>query len=327
MALASALAFFACVIAHELAHSVVAKLYKIPVKSITLFVFGGVAQITREATRPFAEFLMAVAGPLMSLVLGGVFFAVWWLLGENDTPADYVLLWLAVMNGALGIFNLIPAFPMDGGRVFRSLIWMVSGNYNRATTIAGWTGRGFGWAMIATGALAVAGVETYVASEGLGGFWLVLIGFFLENAARQSLFQNKLIESLKGVRAREVMTTSMPTVDASVNLRSLANVFDLNPRICYFVEEEGRLAGIVTAFQMAEVPEQFWNERTAGEAMMPSKRLRATDPERPLNEVLIEMETEDLTHMPVVEGGRVVGVLARERILAFLRQRGLLPAR
>lgn len=326
MALVSALAFFACVVAHELAHSAVAKLYRIPVRSITLFVFGGVAQITREASRPFAEFLMAAAGPATSIVLGALFFGVLWLADPGETPAAYVLFWLAIMNGVLGIFNLIPAFPMDGGRVFRSLLWMVTGNHARATTIAAWTGRAIAWAMMAAGGLAVAGVEVYIASEGIGGIWLILIGLFLENAARASLVQNRVLRALEGVRTRDLMTTETPTVDSAVGLDSLIRVFEINPRVCYFVEDQGRLAGIVTAYQVAALSPADRSRLTAGEAMLPSDRLRAAAPDRTLSDVLIEMESEELTHMPVVEGGRVIGVVARDRILGLLRQRGLLGA-
>ncbi|WP_322797362.1 site-2 protease family protein, partial [Tepidiforma sp.] len=130
MAAASVAGFFVSIVLHELAHSVVAKWFRIPVKSITLFVFGGVAQVTREAARPLQELLMAAAGPLTSLALGGLCFGAWALLGARaDRALDYVLVWLGLMNLVLGVFNLLPAFPMDGGRVFRSLVWLATGNH------------------------------------------------------------------------------------------------------------------------------------------------------------------------------------------------------
>lgn len=328
MAIASVLVFFVSIVLHELGHSVVAKAYKIPVKSITLFVFGGVAQITREAARPMHELLMALAGPLTSIALGGVFVAAWWVLGaEAHRPVDYVLVWLAIMNVILGVFNLLPAFPMDGGRVFRAAIWLVTGSYNRATGIAGWTGRGFAMAMIGLGLLALMGQNVFIAQGAASGVWLMLIGLFLENAARQSLQQNKLVQELQRYRAEDLMHKDPPVVEGDLSVGTLARgVIELNPRVCYFVEEQGKLAGILSGYQMREIPEEHWDHVTASEAMVPTARLRATARDRLISDVLLEMETEDLLHMPVVDEGRVIGVVARDRILGVLRQAGLLPA-
>jgi len=326
MAIASVLVFFASVVLHELAHSLVARAFKIPVKSITLFVLGGVAQITREAARPWHELLMAIAGPLMSLALGGLFVLAWWLAGASgERPIDFVLVWLAIMNVILGVFNLLPAFPMDGGRVFRAAVWLITGSYHRATTVAGWTGRGFAALMIGLGTLAAFGFDVWVARDVAGGVWFVLIGLFLENAARQSLFQNRLVRELQRYRAEDIMNADPPVVAGNLSVASLARgVLELNPRVCYFVQQDGRLAGILSGYQMREIPEEYWDRMTAWEAMVPSGRLRATARDRLLSDVLLEMETEELLHMPVVDDGRVIGVIARDRILGVLRQAGLL---
>jgi len=326
MAAISALLFFASMLLHELAHSVVAKAYHIPVRSITLFVFGGVSQITREARKPTVELLMAAAGPLTSLLLGFMFLGMWWVLGARDNrPVDHVLFWLAITNGALAVFNLIPLFPMDGGRVFRSLIWLISGNFHRATQIAAWTGRVAAWAMMAAGGLTFLGFDLVIADGLMGGLWLVLIGFFLENAARQSLVQDRVLTALGGYNARDLMVADPPVVDAGMTVASLARgVLEINPRVTYFVEDAGRLAGIVSAYQMRAIPEARWDTTTAAEAMIPSARLQAVAPERPVADVLLDMETGDLTHLPVVTDGRVVGVIGRDRILGVLRQAGLL---
>lgn len=326
MAAASVLLFFASIILHELAHSVVAKAYKIPVRSITLFLFGGVAQITREAARPLGELLMAAAGPLMSFVLGGIFLGIWFVLGAQDTrPIDYVLFWVAWMNFVLGIFNFMPAFPMDGGRVFRSLIWLVTGNYNRATSIAAWTGRGIAWSMMAIGLLAVFYVDVIIARDPLGGGWLILIGLFLENAARQSLLQNRFVRTLQQYHTSDLMTLDPPVVPGSMTVGSLARgVLEINPRVCYFVEENGSLAGIISGYQLREVPEPLWDVTTASQAMVTKDKLRPAHKEQLVSEVLLEMETENLLHMPVIEDGRVIGVIARDRILGVLRQAGLI---
>jgi Zn-dependent protease/CBS domain-containing protein len=327
MAAASVVLFFVSIIIHELAHSIVARAYRIPVKSITLFIFGGVAQITREATRPLNELLMAAAGPFMSMVLGGLFLGAWFALGAEDSRAiDYVLFWLAMMNFVLGIFNMLPAFPMDGGRVFRSLIWMVTGNYHRATGIAAWTGRGLAWIMMAAGVAAVMGINVYLANDAFGGVWLILIGLFLENAARQSLVQNRLVRTLQGFVAGDLMVADPPAISGDVTVAMLAHgVLEINPRVCYFVEEDGKLAGIISGYQMAAIPEPLWPTTTAAQAMIPSTKLKPTVREQLVSDVLLEMETEDLLHMPVIENGRVIGVIARDRILGVLKQAGLIP--
>jgi Zn-dependent protease len=322
MAASSVILFFLSIILHELAHSVVARLYHIPVKSITLFIFGGVSQITREASKPLAELLMAVVGPLTSFVLSVLFLGAWLLAGHDQShPVHVVLLELAVINAVLGVFNLIPAFPMDGGRVFRALIWLISGSYHGATTVAGWTGRGIAWAMMAFGGVTLLGIAGPLGGDQVGGVWLI----FLENAARQGLLQNRLVQVLKRYRAGDLMTADPPVVEPNISVAALARgVLELNPRVCYFVEESGRLAGILSAYQMRAVPEALWDSTTAGEAMVPRERLSATAPESTASEVLLQMETENLTHMPVVREGRVIGVIGRDRIISALRQAGLL---
>jgi Zn-dependent protease len=328
MAGVSALIFFASIVLHELAHSIVAKAYRIPVKSITLFIFGGVSQITREATRPLNELLMAIAGPLTSVALGAIFFGAWWAIGADDSrPVDQVLIWLSGINLILGVFNLLPAFPMDGGRVFRSLIWLFGGNYNRATSIAAWTGRGSAWLIMAVGIAGIAGITTPVTEGPLGGAWLVLIGLFMENAARQSLVQNKLLRTLQQYSAGDLMIENPPVVEGQISVAALARgVLEINPRVCYFVEDQGKLAGIISGYQMRAIPEALWDSTTAAEAMVPSARLQPTSRTSSASDVLLEMETQDLLHMPVVEEGRVVGVIGRDRILGVLRQAGLIRA-
>ncbi|MGB4862772.1 MAG: site-2 protease family protein [Tepidiformaceae bacterium] len=329
MAASSVILFFASIVIHELAHSLVARAYKIPVKSITLFILGGVAQITREAAKPLHELLMAAAGPLTSFALSAFFFGVWFALGaENTRPVDYVVIWLALMNIVLGVFNFLPAFPMDGGRVFRSICWMVTGNFDRATSIAAWTGRGFAWAGIAAGIAAMAGQNVILANNPASGAWLIFLGLFLENAARRSLQQNRLVGELRLYRAEDVMSHNLPVVDGAQTVGSLARgVIDLNPRVCYLVEDEGALAGLISGYELRSIPENLWDSVTARQAMVPSDALRATAREQLVSDVLLEMEIEELLHMPVVENGRVIGVIARDRIMKLLVQAGLLPAR
>ncbi len=329
MAVASVVLFFVSIILHELAHSLVARAYRIPVRSITLFVLGGVAQITREAAKPLHELLMAAAGPFTSFALALVFGGIWAALGAQDTrPLDYVLVWLALMNVILGVFNLLPAFPMDGGRVFRSLIWMVTRNYDLATGIAAWTGRAFAFAGITLGLAAILGRNVYIAEDAMSGGWLIFLGLFLENAARKSLQQNRLVRELRLYKAEDLMHRDPPVVDGAQTVGALARgVLELNPRVFYMVQEKGSLAGILSGYEMREVPEDRWDSVTASQAMIPRAALRAATRERLISDVLLEMEIEELLHMPVVEDGRVVGIVARDRIVGLLRQAGLLPSR
>ena len=329
MALVSAILFFASIVIHELTHSVIARAYGIPVRSITLFVLGGVANISREAKRPMAELLMAGAGPLSSLILGVAMLGGLWLSRVDvDTPVPVMVFWLGVTNIALAIFNMIPAFPMDGGRVFRSLLWLVTGNYLRSTIAAAWVGRLFGWTMIGAGLVAALGYDLVVVAPGPSALWLVFIGLFLENSARGSLFQGRIIATLEGYTAEGLMLADPPIVDATMTVGALARgVLEINPRVCYFVEDAGRLAGIISAFQMRAVPEADWDTVTAGQAMVPSARLHAVAPERSATDVLLELETADLTHLPVVREGRVLGVIGRDRIVGLLKQKGFLGAR
>ncbi len=326
MAMVSAPLFFSSIVLHELGHSVIARFYKIPVKSITLFALGGVAHISRDATRPVAELLMALAGPFMSLLIGGAFIGAWFLFGAGDSSAvDAVLLGLGGMNIVLAIFNLIPLFPMDGGRVFRSIVWLITGNYHRATSIAAWTGRFMAWGLMGAGVLAMTGMDVFLASDTFSGLWLLGIGFFLENAARTSLLQNRLIGALNRYKTQELMIVDPPVVEADMSIAALARgVIDINPRVCYFIEDHGKLAGILSAYQMRAIPEPLWDTTTAAQAMVPTAKLRATGLDRPISDVLVDMEAQDLTHMPVVADGRVVGVIGRDRIIGVLQKDGLI---
>ncbi len=187
IAIITSLLFFTSVIAHELAHSLVGRANGISISSITLFIFGGIAQMAREATRPGAEFKMAIAGPLSSLTLGLIFGAIWLLVRENGSPFSAMVSWLAIMNLMLAFFNLIPGFPLDGGRVFRSLLWHFTGNFSKATRIATRVGQGFGYMFMLGGIMVI--VLRPMDFTLFEGVWIVAIGWFLESAASASYKQ------------------------------------------------------------------------------------------------------------------------------------------
>ncbi|MFC2057252.1 site-2 protease family protein [Chloroflexota bacterium] len=212
----TSLLLFASVVAHELAHSLVGRANGIPIKSITLFIFGGVAQMTKEATRPGAELKMAVAGPICSLVIGGLFGLLWWLIPNKAAPVADMIRWLAVINGILAAFNLIPGFPLDGGRVFRSLLWRFTGNYSRSTRIATRVGQGLGYSFILGGILIIF-LHPFDLTW-FDGIWIAFIGWFLGSAASASYRQICWQEALHSFTVSEIIPPDSPTVPSDIEV-------------------------------------------------------------------------------------------------------------
>ncbi len=211
------LLFFASVVAHELAHSLVGRVNGIPIESITLFIFGGVAQMTKEATRPGAELKMAAAGPICSLVIGGLFGLIFWLFRSYaPEPITIMVLWLAVMNGVLAAFNLIPGFPLDGGRVFRALLWRFTGNYSHSTRIATRVGQGVGYLFI-LGGISIIFLQPFGLSW-FDGLWIAFIGWFLESAASASYRQVRWQEALHSSTASGATPPDYPVVPPNITV-------------------------------------------------------------------------------------------------------------
>ncbi len=211
----TSLLFFASVVAHELAHSLVGRANGIPIKSITLFIFGGAAQMTKEVTRPSAELRMAAAGPICSLVIGGLFGLLWLLMPNIPEPVAIMILWLAVMNGMLAAFNLIPGFPLDGGRVFRSLLWHFTGSYSRSTRIATRVGQGIGYSFI-LGGISIIFLHPFDLSW-FNGIWIVFIGGFLARVASASYRQVLWQEAPHGFTASGATTPDYPVVPPNIS--------------------------------------------------------------------------------------------------------------
>ncbi|HEX76181.1 MAG TPA: CBS domain-containing protein [Dehalococcoidia bacterium] len=317
--LAASLLFFTSIITHELAHSFIAVRNSIPVKSITLFVFGGVSQITKEATRPNTELLMAIVGPLSSLVIAGIFYVVYLLLTEaGELLAAGMAQWLAFINVLLAAFNLIPGFPLDGGRVFRSIVWLSTGNYRRATRISTIVGRVIGYLFIAGGI-----VVMFVTHEWISGLWLAFIGWFLENAATTSYRQALLRDALYGFTARDVMNTDCPVISHKVSLDQLVQDYILHTgRHCFIVVEEGKLEGIVTLHDIKTVSQERWSTTSVKEIMVPTDKLKIACPDQDALSVFEQMDEGNVNQMPVIEEGKVIGMVARDGLIHFLRIRG-----
>lgn len=314
--LITSLLFFASIVAHELMHSIVALNRGIPVKSITLFVFGGVSQITKEASDPRTEAVMAAAGPLTSLVLAGVLYVIF--LGTQNVyqPVAAISQWLSTINLLLALFNFIPGFPMDGGRVFRAIVWGITGNYRQATHVASIVGRTVAYLFILIGILII------FTGNFLSGLWLAFIGWFLENAASSSYRQVELRDALKGFKARDLMTSDCSFVQPDTTLKDLVYQQILpSSKRCFLVQEDGQLDGIVTLHNVRDIPQTRWDTTDVKDAMTPFDKMKTVPPDEEAMAVLERMDAEDINQMPVVQDGRVVGMIARDSLIRFLRTR------
>ncbi len=310
--------FFASIIIHELAHSILAVRNNIPVKEITLFVFGGVSQITKEATHPRAELSIAIVGPLTSLALAGIFYGLHLLLASaNQSLAASLMQWLAWMNVLLAGFNLIPGFPLDGGRIFRALVWHRTHDYQRATHIATKVARGIAYAFIAGGIVLI-----FLLQQWFNGMWLIFIGWFLNDAARASYQQVLLRDALTGITTRQVTDYASPLVPPHMNLTELVEQYVLpTGRSCFLISWGAELEGMVTLQQGKRVPRTRWATTTVQDIMTPANKLKVAYADQDLLGVLQEMNGETANHIPVMEAGKVIGIINREDIARLIRAR------
>lgn len=316
----TSLLFFGSVLLHELAHSIISQRQGIPVQSITLFVFGGVSQITEEPKRPKDEFRMAIAGPLTSLILGGILWGIFFGVRNSDTFAlqfiTAVTYWLGYINLALGVFNLIPGFPLDGGRVFRSIWWWRSHNLKSATRVAANIGRVIGFLFI------FGGIYLVFTSYWFNGIWLALIGWFLESAAVGSYRQLLMQEMLKGHVASEIMSRDCVLIPPETSIEHLVNQNILTAgRRCFPVVADSHLMGLMTLFDVRAVPRERWSTETVKEAMTPFEKLKWVKPDEDLSSLFRTLMENDINQVPVVENGQIVGMVSRENLLNFINIR------
>jgi len=309
----TSLLFFASVVIHELSHSAVAIRGGMPVKSITLFFFGGVAQITREATKPITELKMAIAGPLASIALAGLYYGIFWISSGFNEYLAVVCWWLALINGVLAVFNMIPGFPLDGGRVFRSIVWLVTGNYMRATRIATMAGRGVAYLFILGGI-----VLLFLPQWLFNGLWFLFLGFLLHSAATTSYRQAVLLDALRGFTAQDVMTKDPPLVPRNLTIRELIQRRFLPTSSQFFLVVEGEsVGGLLTLRRIKGIPKEEWDIITTGQAMTPVEKLKVVRPSDDALGVLQRMDEENLNEIAVAGGGRVIGVIVRENLIRF----------
>lgn len=316
LAIISALLLFAAVLAHELAHSLVAQARGLPIKSITLFVFGGVSNIEREPRSAGDEFIITVVGPLTSLVIGGIC----WLIGVAVAGANLyvaaVLGYLAIINVLLGLFNLIPGFPLDGGRILRAAIWGATGDLRRATYWASRVGQVVAFLFI------LWGIWQIFTGNLLGGIWIGFIGWFLLTASQSENTQMAVQGLLRGVTVADAMVPVRVIISPETTLRELAEEFFLrHGQRAAAVVQEGRLVGLITLTDLREVPRERWPETTAGQVMVPLARLHVVAPHQSLADVLPLIAGHNINQLPVLEDGRLVGMVSRDAIVNLLEVR------
>lgn len=319
-ALVTALAFFAALLAHELSHAAVARARGIPVPAVTLFALGGMAHIGRDAADPRTEFWMGLAGPAASVLIGAAALALASLLGWTydatpATPGMAMLVWFGWINLILAAFNMVPGFPLDGGRVLRALVWGITGRRDRATRIAAAAGQ-----IVAFGFIVV-GVLSFFRGGGFGGLWLAFVGLFLAEAARTAALEVTAAESLRGVRVADVMARDCVAVDGASPVADVVEQLLRTGRRCYFVMDDGRVAGMLTPQEIRAVKRDRWDATPARAAMRPIDRIHKVRAEAPVWEALEIIGSEDVNQLPVLEDGRLQGVISRDQILRVLAAR------
>lgn len=315
MGIIGALGLFASIVFHELSHSLVARRFGLNMKGITLFMFGGVSEMPEEPGRPRAEFWMAIAGPISSVALAIAFYGLYRLgmiLGWSGTW-NGIIGYLAIVNAVLALFNMVPAFPLDGGRVLRSAVWGYTGDFARATRIASGIGSGFGLFLFIFGAVRI------IAGNLVGGVWWMLIGLFIRSGARASVAQMTFARILHGETVRNFMNPHPVTVPPNLPLKRLVEEYLYKFNYKFFpVTDEGRVLGCIGMPQVKAMTPLEWELRRVGDAMAscPAESLVSAD--MPVEKALKRMQESGQGTLMVVEGGRLIGVITTADILHYL---------
>ena len=312
MAAIAALLLFASLLAHELSHSIVARRDRLPIRGITLFVFGGVAHMEKEPASPGVEFRMAIAGPLMSFFLAGLFFILTRLFYSLrlPTPVLSITNYLFILNLIVGIFNLIPGFPLDGGRILRATLWSYYKDLKKATAIASGFGKGFAFFLIAIGFL-----NLFTGSI-ISGIWLIFIGLFLQEAAEMSYRQVVMKKILGGVKVKDLMTRSVITVPADITLDRLVDDYFFRTRHATFpVLEDDNILGLVILHDIKEVPREKWPQRTAKDIALPLSHQLVIDQNADVMTALGRMANNGLGRLLVIENSKLLGILSQRDVM------------
>jgi Zn-dependent protease/predicted transcriptional regulator len=316
MGIIGAAGLFLSIIVHEFSHSLVARKYGLPMKGITLFIFGGVAEMAEEPTSAKVEFLMAIVGPLSSILIALMFY-VMYILGKQGGVAEPivgVVGYLGWINAILAGFNLLPAFPLDGGRILRSILWGAKKNLRWATYISSRIGSGFGILLI------VLGVVQVFRGNFIGGMWWFLIGMFLQSAAKASYQQLITRRALEGEPIRRFMKTDPVTVSPAISLDQLVEDYFYKYHFKMFpvVEDSDRILGCVTTKHVKEIPREEWRQKTVGEVLTQCSPENTVDPQADAMKALSTMNRTGNSRLMVVEGDRLVGIISLKDMLELL---------
>jgi len=316
MAITTGVLFFVSLLVHELAHSVFARSHGIPVKEITLFALGGVSQLEKDPATATIEFWMAFAGPLTSAGIGLICLLTKLAARATSAPLSEMLSWLAYINFALAAFNMIPGYPLDGGRMLRAILWWKTGEMDKATRLASRVGQVVGLLFI------VWGIAQFFGGAGVGGLWISSIGWFLLTAAGESFARVSLTHAFEGVTAGDLMTRDCPELDGNLNVDHFVNNELLRTgERCFVITQNGNIAGLLTPHEVKEIDRARWPYTTLSDVMRPLEDLHTVPPETPLRSALEIMGKEDLNQLPVMTEGRLEGILRRAQILDYLRTR------
>jgi Zn-dependent protease/CBS domain-containing protein len=317
----AALLLFASVLVHELSHAIVARAHGLEVSGITLFLFGGVAQLKDEPPTPRAEFLIAGVGPVTSLLLGAACLGVSFAIPRMPElrPAAALMNYLGIVNIALSIFNLIPGFPLDGGRLLRSAIWKITGSLHKATRWSSYSGQGFAWLLVAYGVFRV------LFARDLGGLWLMFVGWFLNGAAQSAYQQLLLRHTLTGVPVTEVMTHEVPEVDAEIRVPEFVNNYLLRHEYTvYPVTRAGEFVGVVGLDDVRRLERDVWGVTCIGALAHEPDEERVLQHDQDAWHALTQMVENDAPRLLVLGNGKLEGIVSREAIIRLVQIRSRL---
>jgi Zn-dependent protease/predicted transcriptional regulator len=318
-AVVTGLSFFAALLFHEMAHSLLAKARGLRVRAITLFALGGISQIETEASDAKSEFWIAIAGPIMSVVIGLLVLGTAWLMGwqprsEPATPVIGVLVWLGYINLTLAAFNMIPGYPLDGGRVLRAVIWGITRSADRSTRLAAKVGQAVALMFILWGLI------QFFSGGSFGGLWMAFIGWFLLDASRSSYVQIELMAGLRDRRVSDIMDRDCATVEGHLSLQDFVDEYVLRSgHRCFVVLQNDRVSGLITTHEIKKVARDSWPHTSVQSVMRPLAQLRTIAPDTPAVQALELMSREDINQLPVISDGHLAGVFSRAHVLRFLR--------
>ncbi len=310
--------FFTSLLIHEMSHSLVARRRGTSVKRITLFIFGGMAEIEKEPETPYSEFVMAIAGPAASFVMG-IIFGVIWIFTVNIAPIREPVKYLAIINIVLGVFNMLPGYPLDGGRVLRSIVWKVTGNLERSTFIASTAGRVIGFMIIAVGVFFI------LTGNFLNGVWLAFIGWFLQSSAQRGYRQLIFETSIKGIKVGDVMNENIVNVTKDMTIQDLVDDYFMKYRFGRFpvIEDEKtqRFIGVISLHDIKGVSKEEWAEVKIGDIVKTVSESEKVNMSMEISDAIKKMSKNNLGHLVIMSGSRLRGIITKSDVMRFIKIR------